>query len=89
METIDYLDKVNDRESFILFIRELIKDREIARKAEAENAEKYKYGNASDWENQTIEQFLDGAVSWLEASGREDISWKLMAEFLYCGKIYE
>ncbi len=83
------MEEVDDRDSFIFFVRELIKDREIARTAGVENVEKYKYGNASDWENITIEQFLEGAASWLEDSGREDISWQLMAEFLYCGKIYE
>ena len=89
IELIDYLNQVTDRESFILFVRELIKDREIAQKSEIENVEKNKFGNASDWENQTIEHFLDGAVFWLEDSVRNDITWKLMAEFLYCGKIYE
>ncbi len=89
MELIDYLNKVESRESFILFVRELINDRENARKSEIENPDKNKYGDASDWENSTVEHFLDGAVSWLEDSERNNLSWKLMAEFLYCGKIYE
>ena len=67
----------------------LIKNRQIAVNAEISSLEKNKYGNASDWENQIIEHFLDGAISWLEDSDRDDVSWKLMAEFLYCGKIYE
>lgn len=89
METIDYLEKVNNRESFILFVKELIKDRESARKIESNAPEKNNYSSVSDWENPNVENFLDGAVSWLEDSERNDISWKLMAEFLYCGKIYE
>lgn len=89
MELIDCLSKVNDRESFILFVTKLIKDRKSAEEIERANFEKNNFTTASDWENQTIENYLDGAVSWLEDSERTDISWKLMAEFLYCGKIYE
>jgi len=89
MEIVDCLNMVNDRESFILFVKKLIKDRENAQKVEIASPDKNKYGNISDWENTSIEHFLDGAVSWLEDGERNDISWKLMAEFLYCGKIYE
>ncbi len=89
MEIIDFLNQVIDRETFILFVRKLLEDRKTAQQIEVKNEESNKYGNASGWENQTIESYLDGAVSWLEDSERNDISWKLMAEFLYCGKIYE
>lgn len=89
MELVEYLNQVESCKLFILFVKELIKDREIARKKEVTNQEINKYANASEWQNQTIEDFLDGAVSWLEDSEKNDISWKLMAEFLYCGKIYE
>lgn len=74
MELIDYLHKVNDRKSFIEFVEILARDKEI---------------NSQDWQNLSIEDYLDCANSWLEDSERNDISWKLMAEFLYCGKIYE
>lgn len=50
----------------------------------------------SEWENTTIEAFLDGAVAWAEASnfgvnqGLEASNpWGQFANFLYCGKIYE
>lgn len=89
MELIGYLNQVTDRESFIAFVKALIKDRDLAKEIENENPQKYKYGLALDWQNGNIEDFLDGAVSWLEDSARDDISWKLMAEFIYCGKIYE
>lgn len=89
MNLIECLNEVNDRNSFILFVKELIKDRELAHEIETNNPEEYKYGFALDWQNGNIENFLDGANSWLEDTERNDVSWKLMAEFLYCGKIYE
>lgn len=89
MELIEYLNQVKNRESFILFVKELIKDREIAEKNEAGNSELNQFEGVSDWQNTKIDHYLDGAISWLEDSERDDISWKLMAEFLYCGKIYE
>jgi hypothetical protein len=74
MELVDYLNNVNNHESFIEFVKVLAKDKEI---------------NSIEWQNLTIEDYLDCANSWLEDSECKDISWKLMAEFLYCGKIYE
>lgn len=88
-ELVDYLDNVNNRGSFIVFVKELTKERSKAQKLEFENPVKYKYNGALEWQNTSIEQYLECAVSWLEDSNRKDISWKLMAEFLYCGKIYE
>lgn len=89
MELSEFLKNVDDRESFVLFVKALIKDRENARMIEDDTPEEYKFGYALNWQNASVENFLDGAVSWLEDSDRNDISWKLMAEFLYCGKIYE
>ena len=49
-----------------------------------------------DWENGTIEAFLDGAIAWAEASNfgvdqglQASNPWGQFANFLYCGKIYE
>ncbi|MCF5668704.1 hypothetical protein [Pseudomonas marginalis] len=49
-----------------------------------------------DWENGTIEAFLDGAIEWAEASNfgvdqglQPSNPWRQFANFLYCGKIYE
>ena len=74
MELVEILQRVNDRQTFFEFVTALIED-------------KKKIGES--WENSTIEEYLDSAKSWLEDSQRDDISWRLMAEFLYCGKIYE
>ncbi|MBA2621161.1 MAG: hypothetical protein H0U87_08170 [Acidobacteria bacterium] len=73
MGVVDYLQDVNDRETFIRFVQELAKDKRCA----------------EDWQNETIEDYLESSAAWLADSKRNDFSWKLMAEFLYCGKIYE
>jgi len=74
MELVEILKKVNDKQTFLSFVSALIEDKKKSNK---------------DWENLIIEDYLGSAKAWLEDSKREDISWKLMAEFLYCGKIYE
>ncbi|RZI26807.1 DUF7660 family protein [Pseudomonas orientalis] len=49
-----------------------------------------------DWENGTIEAFLDGAIAWAKASNfgvdqglQGSNLWGQFANFLYSGKIYE
>ncbi len=74
MQLVEILQNVNSRETFFEFVSALIED---------------KKQSGESWENLSIEDYLDSAKSWLEDSKREDVSWKLMAEFLYCGKIYE
>ena len=80
MELTDQLEAVNDRESFLAFVRALIADRRVGQ----------------GWENDSIEHFLEAATAWADDSefgdrqGLKDASpWKRFATFLYCGKIYE
>jgi hypothetical protein len=87
----DYLDRVQDRASFLDFVRTLIDDREEEVAQEREKPSNL-YG---PWENGTIEDFLFAALRWAEDSeGQEEglpeqLSWKAFATFLYCGKVYE
>ncbi len=74
IELFEILQKVNNRQTFFEFVSALIEDKKKINES---------------WDNLTIEDYLESTSAWLEDSGREDISWKLMAEFLYCGKIYE
>ena len=74
MNLVEVLQRVNNRQTFFEFISALIED---------------KKNLPENWENSTVEDYLESASRWLEDSGRDDVSWKLMAEFLYCGKIYE
>jgi hypothetical protein len=86
------LDKVDDRESFVDFVKALAEDR----REKAANEKAYPYGGQPDgWENSTIEAYLSAAVAWAEDSSGQpaglsrEASWRGFATFLYCGKIYE
>jgi len=51
-------------------------------------------GGANDWQNSTIECYLEGALACVEDNLPErelmsDPSWRSLANFLYTGKIYE
>jgi hypothetical protein len=89
-------DAVHDRESFLAFVFALAEDRRAS--VAAENvAPSSPYGpEAGGWENVTIENFLEAALSWAESTGMGESqglpagpSWRGFASFLYCGKIYE
>jgi hypothetical protein len=90
------LDSVVDEASFTVFAQALLADRldEVAKEKTAPSSP---YGpGANGWENQTIEQFLEAALSWacatetgLKQGLAENNPWKRFATLLYCGKIYE
>ena len=90
------LDAVTDSETFLVFVRALIADREDeVRKEKICPSSPYGAG-ANGWENGTIETFLNRAADWAECTDfgvRKGISaenpWRRFAEFLYLGKIYE
>ncbi|APC21090.1 hypothetical protein EDF83_3373 [Pseudomonas protegens] len=89
MDLEQCLQQVHDEQSFLDFVQALIADRRQAqRMAQA--------GEADSWQNHCIEDFLDGAHAWAEATGIgatqglvEASPWQRFAVFLYCGKIYE
>ena len=88
----EILDDVVCQKSFFLFVQALIVNRK-----QQENESSDSFGCSGDWANNTIADFLEGALSWAEdtefgISQGEDLEtnkWKQFAEFLYCGKIYE
>ena len=94
-------EKVEDEESFLAFVRELVKDRETAAKKEKESPSSSYGPDAGGWENTSIENFLESAVAWAEDSqfGRkmafpeyelsEVSEWRRFAAFLLAGRVYE
>ena len=96
MELHKFLETVNDRDSFLAFVKALKEDREDAvRKDKKPTSKAFSYCS-NGWQNDTIEEFLEGAHAWAVDSdfGKshdlcETNMWRMMAEFLYCGKIYE
>jgi len=94
-------EKVKDEESFLAFVRELVKDRENAVKKEKKNPSSPFGPDAGGWENTSIEGYLESAAAWAEASQfgkrmalpeyelNEVSEWRRFAAFLMAGRVYE
>lgn len=93
MKPEELLRNVHDRDSFIAFVEALAAEREEAEVIERENPNTYIVDGANHWKNARIGDFLYAALDYFEDKplGRpeKEPSWKLFAEFLYCGKIIE
>ena len=83
MRAVDQLPYVTDQPSFIAFVRVL-------------QAERSDPQTRAEWENETIEAYLEAAAAWAEDAPMQlpplaDAAaiWQTFAHFLYCGKIYE
>ena len=92
----DIADAVCDEKSFLEFVKALIADRERAIEPEKQNPSTPYGPDAGDWENVSIEHFLEAAVAWAEDSNFglnqglvASNPWHRFAAFLYAGKIYE
>lgn len=68
---------INSREDFIAFVQVLARD----------------FSEQKDeWENWSIEDYLDALARWLEAMGDRvpaEASWKLFGECMIAAKYYE
>jgi hypothetical protein len=80
---IDQVAQVNDQRSFIAFVRAL-------------QADRAELSTRSQWQHDTIEDYLEAAAAWAEDAPMQlppspDTAaiWRTFAHFLYCGKIYE
>lgn len=90
MQLHEKLEAVSDAASFLCFVQALIEDRKTSNGVDD-------FGRSDNgWENHSIEDFLEAAFAWAEATeigasqGLANSSpWKRFATFLYCGKIYE
>lgn len=80
MDLHEQLAEVMDATTFLAFVHALAADKRAS----------------NDWENTSVETFLEAAIAWAEGSEfgiRQGLSpsnpWAQFATFLYCGKIYE
>lgn len=93
MSPEDLLDAVVDRESFVAFVRALATEREEAERMERAEPVRYQLGGAINWQNGDISSFLWASLEYFEPGPfhqpEDSPSWKMFAEFLYFGKIYE
>lgn len=95
-ELSQVLESVHDEETFLQFLLALRDDREAAI-AQEQVTPSSPYGpDARDWENTTIERFLDTAVRWARDSvngnpfyATPDNSWRRCADILHAAKSYE
>jgi hypothetical protein len=89
----DRLDQVTDKQSFIAFVKALAEERQKADVEEKANPRAYMFDGAYNWQNSDIASFLQAALCYFEDrpfhKPEEQPSWRMFAEFLYFGKIYE
>ena len=89
----DLLERVTDKQTFIKFVQALADEREKAQEIENNHPDVYIVDGALGWKNGDIPSFLYAALECLTAQpvtySDQDPSWKMFAEFLYFGKIYE
>ena len=79
---IEEIEKIGSKADFIRFLNLLSKDFNK---------------NPQEWENQTIPEFLEQMASWVEDYSTcpanelewERIDFKVLAQIIYMGKIYE
>ncbi len=96
MELHEQIETVADAQSFLAFVRALQLDRVASVAAEAKAGSSAFGPDAGGWENTSIENFLEAAIAWADATDfgvtqglAVENPWKRFAVFLYCGKIYE
>jgi hypothetical protein len=80
MDWEEKIAQVTDLDSFLAFVDALVEDRKI---------------NPLEWQNDSIEAYLESSAAWARDSKGLPISmdarpsWQALANFLYSGKIYE
>ena len=74
MDIYEKMNKVNDKESFVDFLKSLSKD----------------FNEDKDhWENITGDQYLESISAYLKDSEDKNLDYKELANIFYVGKIYE
>jgi hypothetical protein len=92
MELHEMIDRVDSKESFLEFVAALRADLE-ASLAEERVHPSSGYGPAArDWENPSLDRFLEAMQAWAEDTGERvpsQASWRTFAKMLYAAKHYE
>ena len=93
---IALLENVDDEKTFLEFVEALSADKLDEVKKEEENPSSPYSPGVNGWETDVIEDFLDSAVRWANATQNgtphyevPSNPWMRCAEILYAGKIYE
>jgi hypothetical protein len=93
MSPEELLDQVQDQESFVRFVTALTEERAEAAAEENANPMRYIVDGTRNWKNAEISTFLYSSLEYFEERPfhrpEKKPSWRMFAEFLYFGKIYE
>ncbi len=96
MELHEYLEHVVDYDSFVAFVHALRADRQAEERQEQGGQVQRFPSTCSEWQNDTISDFLEAGLAYLEDTVRTTrpandgkTPWRIVAEFLYAGNIYE
>jgi hypothetical protein len=86
-------EQVTDKQTFIKFVQALAEERGRAQEIENKHPNVHAVDGALAWKNGDISSFLSAALECFTAQpvtyAEQNPSWKMFAEFLYFGKIYE
>ena len=89
MELHELLEKVEDSETFLIFAKELLRDRELdISEANPDQSDR----TARGWVNTELVDYLESAIAWAEDTKfgeKHRNPWNEFASFLFCGKTYE
>jgi hypothetical protein len=89
----DLLEDVRDRDTFVAFVHALATERESAQQLERNDPTRYCLGGAHDWQSGDIPSFLYAACEYFTerplSPPETEPSWRMFADFLWCGKIME
>lgn len=89
----ELLDRVVDRKSFVEFVTALAEERGEAEQMERDEPVRHQVGGAHNWQNGSISSFLYASLAYFDSKPFHEPesapSWKMLADILYYGKIYE
>ena len=92
MKPHELIERVNSRDSFLEFVSALRADL-LASHAQEAATPSSPYGpNALDWENPSLDRYLEALRAWTDDMGdriTEPPSWRTFADMLYAAKTYE
>ena len=92
MELHDQIERVDSRETFLEFVAALRADLLASNAAVAVTPSSPYSPNARDWENPSLDGYLEALHAWTDDMGDripEPPSWRTFADILYAAKIYE
>jgi hypothetical protein len=88
-ELFDQVEKVNSRETFLAFLQSLERDFELSREQERK-APNLSEPAARGWYSASISDFLGAMRAWAVDNRIPDqATWRLSADMLHNGKLYE